>query len=86
MKKKEEKYITRGLKVHMRRFVLRRIKDVTGNSGEGIVAEGTQYSDGSVVLVWLTHIKSVTIYANIEAVEQLHGHEHNTIVEWIDKE
>lgn len=39
-------------KVQLRTFHIDRNDDVSGTSGEGIVAEGVEFSDGSVMLHW----------------------------------
>lgn len=71
----------------MNRFILQRLEDETGISGEGFIAEGVQFTNGTVVLVWLTEIHSIAaIYENIEIMEQLHGHNGKTIIHWLDKE
>ena len=66
----------------MRRFHLERHVDETGVSGTGRVAEGVQFSNGKCVLTWLTdqhqingdNWSSVGVYASIEAVDLVHGH------------
>ncbi len=69
----------------MKRFLLQRLEDETGISGEGIIAEGVQFTNGTTVLIWLTEIHSIAaIYENIEIMEQLHGHNGKTVIEWID--
>lgn len=71
----------------MNRFVLQRLEDETGISGEGFVAEGVQFTNGTVVLVWLTEVHSIAaIYDNIDIVDQIHGHNGKTIIHWLDKE
>lgn len=81
----------------MRRFVLYRTEDVTGISGLGTVAEGVQFSDGTVVLRWLapyiaaTHrergVKPTTVmHEDIQSVQALHGHNGATMVQWVDEE
>lgn len=67
-----------------RRFVLRRIEDVSGVSGVGIVAEGVVFSDGIAVLRWTVALSSTAVYASIEELEAIHGHNGATRVEWID--
>ena len=68
----------------IRRFVLRRIEDVSGVSGVGIVAEGVVFSDGKVSLHWTVTLKSTAVYDSIEDLEAIHGHNGATRVEWID--
>lgn len=67
-----------------RRFVLRRIEDVSGVSGVGIVAEGCVFSDGIAVLRWAVALRSTAVYSSIEELEAIHGHNGATRVEWID--
>lgn len=61
-------------------FHLYRIMDVTGVSGEGVVAEGVQFTDGRCVLRWLTDRTSIAIYNNLDDVRAIHGHDGNTLV------
>ena len=66
----------------MRNFILNRVEDESGVSGTGIVAEGTQFSNGKCVVAWVTQFQSVTIYDSIEEVENIHGHNGKTIIEF----
>lgn len=68
----------------MRRFVLDRSVDSTGTSGTGVVAEGVQFSNGQVVIHWLSQLEAINVYANAVVLEQLHGHGGNTQVRWMD--
>lgn len=68
-----------------RRFVLIRGEDVSGTSGTGIVAEGIEFSNGQVVLHWLTQLDSVAVYANLKTLEAIHSHQGRTLVQWVDK-
>jgi hypothetical protein len=74
-----------------RRFHLVRTADITGISGTGTVAEGAQFSDGTVVLRWLSagtadHVRPTTVvHDDIDSVIGLHGHSGATQVEWIDE-
>jgi hypothetical protein len=90
MAKRKEKVLTvndsPGLKSKMRRFVLIRDVDKSGNSGTGLVAEGVQFSCGRVVMTWLSHLASIAIYENIGVITQLHGHEGATNIFWVDNE
>ena len=74
------------LKLNMRRFVLNRHDDESGNSGTGVVAVGTQYPNGKVSLTWLSHMGTMGWYDTIEVVKGLHGHGGKTEVIWLDKE
>lgn len=58
----------------MRRFHFERIKDVSGTSGCGMVAEGVIFSNGKVALEWLSEHASVAFYDSISDVELIHGH------------
>ena len=59
----------------MRTFHLQRDEDVTGISGTGIVAEGVEFSNGTVVIAWIVgEHQSTVVWPSIEAVEAIHGH------------
>lgn len=45
-----------------RRFHLRRMKDDTGVSGTGVVAQGVRFMDGTVVVRWLGTLASTNCY------------------------
>lgn len=77
----------------MRTFVLIRREDVTGLSGTGVVAEGIEFSDGTVAMRWLQdgvsefHAErgvrpTTVVHENITSVEALHGHNGATVVEF----
>jgi hypothetical protein len=63
-------------------FLLQRNEDETGVSGEGLVAEGVEFSDGQCVVRWLTDLTSLGIYQSLKEVEAIHGHGGKTIVVW----
>lgn len=73
----------------MRRFHLVRVSDVTGISGTGRVAEGVEFSDGTVVMRWTVTgggIRPTTVHhEDIESVRALHGHGGSSFVEWVDQ-
>jgi hypothetical protein len=69
----------------MRRFYFVRQTDVSGVSGTGAVVEGVQFTDGSVVVRWLTFLSSMTFYKSIEDAIAIHGHEGSTDLVWYDK-
>lgn len=80
-----------------RRFEVVRTQDVTGMSGTGVVAEGVEFSDGTVAVRWrelpeesLNYQRGVrattVIFPNAAAVEALHGHNGATTLAWIDDE
>jgi hypothetical protein len=66
----------------MRAFELHRSVDVTGVSGDGIVAEGVEFTDGTVALRWVgKNPTSVVFHDNgIESVRTIHGHDGLTEV------
>ncbi len=71
---------------NMRTFKMDRHQDLSGNSGTGIVAEGVEFSDGTVALRWLTDTATTTFYDNIDHVMQLHHHEGATEIVFDDEE
>ena len=68
-----------------RAFVLRRMEDVTGVSGVGIVAEGVEFSDGTVALRWTSAWPTSVVFHDrgIESVEAVHGHGGKTQIVWV---
>ena len=70
----------------MRLFELHRIEDVTGVSGTGTVAEGVQFTDGTVAIRWLTQPASAVFWDSIEDAMKVHGHHGMTKLWWITEE
>lgn len=70
----------------LRRFQLNRHHDVSGVSGPGIVAEGVEFTDGTVALRWMSQWPTSVVFheRGIEAVQAVHGHAGRTVVEWLD--
>lgn len=68
-----------------RLFQLHRHGDVSGVSGVGVVAEGVEFSDGTVALRWLSAWPTSVVFHDrgIEAVEAIHGHGGQTEVVWL---
>lgn len=74
----------------MRTFRLVRHQDITGISGTGVVAEGVEFTDGTVVLRWLKagtarpdHVKPTTVlHDDVDSVLGLHSHNGATQIEW----
>lgn len=67
-------------------FLLDRSSDPTGFSGLGIVAEGVEFSDGTVVLRWRSgrgHPPSTGFYASVKEMLAIHGHGGSTRVRWL---
>lgn len=65
-------------------FELFRHRDISGVSGTGVVAEGVQFSDGSVALRWPGANPSTAVWPSIESVLRIHGHSGATEVRWLD--
>lgn len=55
-------------------FVLHRDSDPTGISGTGLVAEGCEFEDGTVVLRWAGETPTTVIHVNMASVRRLHLH------------
>jgi len=70
----------------MRVFFLVRDEDPTGVSGVGTVAEGVEFTDGSVVLRWTTKWPTSTVFHDkgMESVQAIHGHGGATRIVWTD--
>jgi len=68
----------------MRRFVLDRAEDISGSSGVGYVAEGVEFTNGTVAMRWRTDLASTAIYDTIGELEAIHGHDGATQIRWID--
>lgn len=75
------------MKVHRntRTFTVYRKEDETGISGTGEVAEGIEFSDGTVAVHWLSHTASTGIYGNMKQFNTLHGHDGKTHIAWDDE-
>lgn len=67
-----------------RRFFLLRIEDVSGVSGTGKVAEGVEFENGMVALSFSSAYPHTNVYANMRAVEEVHGHEGATKIVFVD--
>ncbi|WP_432169104.1 hypothetical protein [Streptomyces sp. 1222.5] len=74
-----------------RPFVAQRDEDVSGVSGEGVIAEGVQFSDGWVVTHWLDqppmHEPKTDVWHNkgSRPFERIHGHGGATRILWADE-
>ena len=60
----------------MNTFKLTRKYDASGVSGVGTVLEGVEFSDGSVVISWLTKYKSLGIYPSYSEFKAVHIDSH----------
>lgn len=71
-----------------RRFELHRDADVSGVSGVGVVAEGVEFTGGTVALRWASNPDtptSVVFHDNgIASVEAIHGHDGRTRIVFLD--
>jgi hypothetical protein len=69
-----------------RPFVLHRQEDVSGISGTGIVAEGVEFSDGTVSLRWTSQSPTSVVFHDngIESVKRVHGHNGATRIVFLD--
>lgn len=72
----------------MRTGCFQRDEDETGVSGVGRVAEWVEFSDGSVVVRWISNQASTNVYQNAKQAEAIHGHNGKTrmITEWDARE
>jgi hypothetical protein len=68
----------------MKNFLLVRHEDVSGVSGTGVVAEGTEFSDKTVALRWKSSRSSLVFWpGGIDDVNAVHGHDGKTRVVWV---
>jgi hypothetical protein len=67
------------------RFHLLRHRDVTGVSGEGIVADGILWPDGTASVRWRGEHPSIVFWDRGQvSVKRIHGHEGATEIVWDD--
>lgn len=67
----------------MRLFELHREQDETGISGTGVVAEGVVFHDGTAALRWKSKFKSTAVYASMDDVVAIHGHNGQTKIVFV---
>lgn len=86
----------------VRRFELHRDVDVTGVSGEGVVADGIEYfkslditwpdglntllPSGWVRIVWRGQRPSTVLWPSAQMAMEVHGHGGHTRLVWLDDE
>lgn len=70
--------------VRPRTFELVRYRDPSGVSGTGVVAEGCEFTDGSVALRWRGDNPATAVWPNVESILAVHGHQGATEIRWID--
>ncbi len=69
----------------IRRFQVERDDDITGVSGTGFVAEGVEFSDGTVVIRWRGDRPSTVTWAALADAYAIHGHDGNTRFVFLDR-
>ena len=72
----------------MRPFQLRRLEDASGVSGLGVVAEGVDFGQYTV-LYWKPEatrlgVAGLGVYRTPDELVQIHGHGGKTVLEWLD--
>jgi len=75
---------TKKVKTQMRRFHLIRTEDESGISGTGLIVEGIEFTNGKCSISWLTPYTSVSIFDSIKVLEEVHGHQGKTRIEYYD--
>ena len=70
--------------VRPRTFELVRYRDPSGVSGTGVVAEGCEFSDGSVALRWRGDNPATAVWPDLDSVLAVHGHQGATEVRWVE--
>ena len=68
----------------MRRFHLLRTEDETGVSVKGVVAEGTEFTDGHVAIRWMSSMPSWNLYSSLKHLKKIAGHNGKTKIIWKD--
>tara|TARA_Y100000034_G_scaffold100910_1_gene124806 strand:+ start:530 stop:865 length:336 start_codon:yes stop_codon:yes gene_type:complete len=72
-----------------RTFVVVRQDDESGVSGVGTIVEGVEFSNGQVVVRWLTAVNSVAVFNSLEDFLKVHVKSHlinRTILTFSDGE
>lgn len=72
----------------MKTYYLRRLEDVSGSSGCGRVAQVAEFDDGAAVLHWnrganSSGVASTEVFASIEDLLRVHGHNGRSRLEAI---
>lgn len=65
-------------------FELHRDRDISGISGTGVVADGVEFPDGTVVIRWRGDRGSTVVWDDIRDPEAIHGHGGATRIVWLD--
>ncbi len=71
----------------MKTFTLERDEDETGISGTGTVAEGIEFTDGTVALKWVVGEHRSVVYwpGGMNAVDAIHGHNGKTRIVYLEE-
>ena len=69
----------------LRIFRVVRDEDVSGVSGTGVIAEGVLFSNGKVVVNWISMHKILEVVDSVAEWEAVHGHEGRTKIVWDDE-
>jgi hypothetical protein len=75
----------------MKAYYLRRIEDVSGNSGCGRVAQVAEFDDGAAILHWnrganSSGVASTEVFTSISDLLRVHGHNGRSVLEPIERE
>jgi hypothetical protein len=70
----------------MKYYRMKRIADITGNSGIGYIAEVVVGGPGTAIVLWSEDsnalgVSSIVVYASLEDCEKVHGHGGSTVLE-----
>lgn len=73
----------------MKRYLLKRLVDESGNSGTGYVAEAVVFNDGTCVVHWdrrtnRAGVSSTVVYRWLEDAVRVHGHDGKTEFQGIE--
>lgn len=68
-----------------KRFLVNRVTDVSGVSGVGLVAEGTQFHDGQCAVSWYGEHHILEVVKDLDTWLAVHGHGGRTKIVWVDK-
>lgn len=74
------------MSLNVRVFQLHRDVDVVGQSGTGVVADGSVYPSGKVTMVWRDRPgkhQSIEVWDSVEALIDTHGHDGATRLVWV---
>jgi hypothetical protein len=82
---RSRRHLKVATKAGPRCFQLVRHVDVSGVSGTGVVAEGVEWSDGTVTLHWGGRYPTTTVWQDgIDALIAVHGHSGASSIRWLD--